>query len=185
MIPPLTVQAQAGIREVLRPGETAVDATAGNGHDTLFLAQTVGPMGRVYAFDVQPLALERTAARLAEHGIRHAVLLAHNHAEMRSWVPTGVGAVMFNLGYLPGADHALATDTASTLAGLDAALSLLRLGGRLSVICYPGPPRGAEESAAVERWVQQLGPAWRVSEGRVVPGKNPPPRLYLVERLHL
>ena len=45
------------LRQRLRPGDNALDGTAGNGHDTLLLAQCVGPGGRVWAFDVQPQAV--------------------------------------------------------------------------------------------------------------------------------
>ena len=42
---------------VLREGDLAVDATAGNGHDTVFLAQAVGETGKVFAIDVQAAAI--------------------------------------------------------------------------------------------------------------------------------
>ena len=70
------------VRPRLKLGDAALDATAGNGHDTLFLAQCVGPTGRVFAWDIQPLALERTAALLAQHGITWVELVLGDHAEM-------------------------------------------------------------------------------------------------------
>jgi len=45
--------AQQLLKATVEEGDTVVDATAGNGHDTLFLAQLVGDSGQVYAFDVQ------------------------------------------------------------------------------------------------------------------------------------
>jgi hypothetical protein len=38
---------------VLQPGDVAVDATCGNGHDSLFMAQAIGPTGELHAVDVQ------------------------------------------------------------------------------------------------------------------------------------
>ena len=48
----------------LKPGDRAVDFTMGNGYDTVFLSQTVGETGEVFAFDIQPAALRHTAENL-------------------------------------------------------------------------------------------------------------------------
>jgi predicted methyltransferase len=151
-----TESARQAVRQVLRPGEAAVDATAGNGHDARFLAEAVGPSGRVFALDVQPDALDRTEALLTEAGLTNVTLFLRNHADLAELVPGPVGAVMFNLGYLPGGDKAVVTRTASTLAGLRAAVGLLRPGGVLTVIAYPGHPGGAEETAAVAAFLREL-----------------------------
>ena len=51
-------------------GDTVVDGTMGNGHDTAALARLVGPEGRVLAFDVQEQALRNTTEFLREEEIR-------------------------------------------------------------------------------------------------------------------
>ena len=91
----------------VQPEDTVVDATMGNGHDTLFLAEQVGPGGHVYAFDIQPEAVESTRKLLEEHGLSDRVtLLCRSHADLAEAVPAGVAAVVFNLGWLPGSrDH--------------------------------------------------------------------------------
>lgn len=145
------------IAPVLVPGALAVDATAGNGHDTLFLARGVGPEGRVYAFDIQPEALLKTRDLLARHGLLERVtLLAADHREMSRYVPPHVQAVMFNLGYLPGGDHRVVTQPASTLEALKAALELLSPGGRISLVVYTGHPGGLEELKVVEDFTSTL-----------------------------
>jgi predicted methyltransferase len=153
-----TVQAHREVAAVLRAGELAVDATAGNGHDTLFLAERVGPTGRVLAFDIQPAAIEATRARLAAAGLAERVgLVLGSHGDLAEHVaPGGVAAVMFNLGYFPGGDHAVITRTAETLRALGAAAAALRPGGIVTVVCYPGHPGGEEESAAVVAWAEAL-----------------------------
>ena len=83
--------AHAFLRTHVRPGAFALDATAGNGHDTLFLCRLVGAAGRVLAFDVQPQAVENTNARLRENGcgqVGRAVLDA-----TRTWLPMRLRAV--------------------------------------------------------------------------------------------
>jgi predicted methyltransferase len=158
----LTELAHDAVRAVLRPGEMAVDATAGNGHDTLFLARQVGPDGRVFAFDVQATALNRTADLLANTGLWHVALFERDHAELATALPADrrgrVGAVMFNLGYLPGGDKTIATRPESTLRAIASALPLLRPGGVLTIVAYAGHPGGADEAAAVRQFLQALQP---------------------------
>ncbi|WP_027719258.1 class I SAM-dependent methyltransferase [Desulfovirgula thermocuniculi] len=148
------------IAPVLVPGALAVDATAGNGHDTLFLARGVGPQGRVYAFDIQEEAIAQTKALLERHGLLDRVtLLAADHREMDRYVPPNVRAVMFNLGYLPGGDHRVVTRPSSTLEALQTALALLAPGGRISMVIYTGHPGGLEELRAVEDFAATVPPA--------------------------
>ncbi|WP_409344599.1 class I SAM-dependent methyltransferase [Paenibacillus sp. MBLB4367] len=151
------------VEERLRSGETAVDATVGNGVDTLFLAKLTGAAGRVYGFDIQEAALAKAQERLRESGLGTAEsvsLVCSSHERMLDHIDASlhgqVGAVMFNLGYLPGGDHATITTAASTLPALTAALTLLRKGGIVTVVLYPGHEGGAEEAEAVQQWAVQL-----------------------------
>ena len=145
------VWARRYVAEALTPGSVAVDATMGNGHDTLFLAGAVGPTGRVYSFDIQPAALHNTTVLLAEAGLMAKVdLLLADHSKMDRYIATSVDAVMFNLGYLPGSDRELVTTPASTSTALTTALKLLAPGGRVSVVAYPDHTTGRAELAAVE-----------------------------------
>ncbi|WP_128657082.1 class I SAM-dependent methyltransferase [Paenibacillus sp. 598K] len=161
--------ARSWVLQRLSPGAIAIDATAGTGVDTQFLAETVGARGAVYAFDIQPLALARTAARLETRFAGEAaadkpeiVLLAQSHAQMLKAIPTSshghISAVMFNLGYLPdpAADQRIITAHASTLPALEASLELLRPGGIVTIVVYPGHPGGEEEADAVTNWAAQL-----------------------------
>lgn len=151
--------------ERLAPGDTALDATAGTGSDTLFLAKACGPSGRVYAFDIQEQALTLTKARLDKEDrstLADVALIRQSHAEMEAALPPNIhgrlGAVMFNLGYLPAedADHSVITQPDSTIHALDAATRLLRPRGILTVVLYPGHPGGESEAAAVEAWAVAL-----------------------------
>jgi len=145
------------VRSVLQPGEPAVDGTAGNGHDTLFLSQLTGPYGKVWAFDIQQSALTSTQRRLDQHGCCNTHLILGSHAEMESLlpitVPGSVAAIMFNLGYLPHHDHALTTRKESTLLAIQAAVRCLRKDGVLTVVTYRGHPGGEEEALAVDQWM--------------------------------
>jgi predicted methyltransferase len=161
-------QAHRWVAERAGPGDAAVDATAGNGVDTLFLARTVGPRGRVFAFDVQEAALARTRERLEKarpderQALAPVTLLLAGHERMREHIPAGlrgrIRAVMFNLGYLPGADPAIITRPSTTIAAMQAALGLLQPGGVLTAVLYPGHPGGDAEAEAVERWIAEQVP---------------------------
>lgn len=174
----LTALAQQQVRQVLRPGDWAVDATAGNGHDTAFLADCVGPSGQVFAFDRQQAALEATRQRLQERGLR-AELIRGNHADLLRLLPEDacgrLGAVMFNLGYLPGGDKAIVTRSDSTCTALDAALTQLRPGGIVTLVAYRGHPGGAEEALAVENHLRMLAtnPDYDVRCGAPASGSGP------------
>lgn len=154
----VTRLAHEWIAPVLATGALAVDATAGAGHDTLFLADMVGESGRVHAFDVQAAAIERSRERVTAAGLADRVRW---HTACHSQAPRRVGsepldAVMFNLGWLPGGDHALVTRPATTRRALDALARRLRPGGRLSVVAYRGHPGGADEERAVRDWFARL-----------------------------
>jgi len=177
-----TALAQLILRQQIRPGDTVIDATAGNGHDTVFLAEAVGEAGRVLAFDIQAAAIESTRARLAAAGLAGRVeLIQESHARLGGRVGEGgVAAVMFNLGYLPGEDHALVTETEETLAALAAAARALRPGGILSVVCYPGHPGGDAEAAAVDEWLlARAGERWVVTRHCAIGTRRPAPFLLL------
>lgn len=153
------------ISERTSAGDIVIDATAGSGVDTLMLAELVGPKGTLYAFDIQQEALDRTSERLSSlsnsQKLPDVKLVLDNHARMAEIVDSSnvgqVSTVMFNLGYLPGSsDLTIITEPVSTLAALDAALHLLRPGGILTCVLYPGHPGGAEEAASVEEWAARL-----------------------------
>ena len=147
------------LRAVLSPGDRAIDATMGNGHDTALLCSLVGPEGRVYAFDVQPTALEATRRRLAEEGLAgQAELFLLGHEHMREAVGEPVKAIVFNLGWLPGGDHRITTLTATTLPAIQQALALLLPMGVLVICVYPGHPEGEREQEMVTRLLSSLSP---------------------------
>lgn len=171
--------------EVLCEGAHAVDATAGNGHDTCVLAEAVGASGRVTAFDVQQAAIDATRLRLASAGLLDRVdLVCVSHLHIAERVPAGnVSAVMFNLGYLPGGDHSLITREADTDAAIAAACGLLRPGGVITVVCYPGHPGGGEETASVAARMRVLsGDGWRIGSHAPVGTRRPSPVLWFATR---
>lgn len=185
--PSVLSEAQRYAAARINSGDIVIDATAGNGVDTLFLARTAGAGGLVYAFDIQAEAIEHTRNRLAaaannrsgdapsandppgknrrardpdKSDLAPVTLLHDSHEHMAERIDPAhrgrIAAVMFNLGYLPGADQTLVTQTATTLAALEAALALLRIGGVLTIVVYPGHEGGDREAEAVEQWAANV-----------------------------
>jgi len=150
------------IGEVLNPGDTAIDATVGNGHDTLLLAQKVGDTGKVYGFDIQAAALESTQNRLNEAKVADWVILINSgHERMKRAIPNveqgTVKVFTFNLGYLPGHQtKELITQPETTLQALKQSIDLLAPGGIVTLVMYVGHPGGAEEAQAVLAWSKTL-----------------------------
>lgn len=181
MFPPRPTElAWTLLRGAIHDGDLVIDATAGNGHDTVFLAGCVGENGRVLAFDVQQAAIRSASERVAIAGFSSRVDFHQaSHASMACHAPPGsVAVVMFNLGYLPGEDHQLTTESAETLAALEAAALVLKPGGIISVVCYPGHEAGAGESAAVEVWMNSRSTdGWRVAKYSMLGTLRPAPFL--------
>lgn len=177
--------AQEMIEAALQEGAVAVDATMGNGHDTLWLCRQVGESGRVYAFDVQQQAVDHTAAALEAAGVRsRAELFCVGHQHMASYVSQPADVIMFNLGWLPGAEHGVTTLRETTLQAADAALSLLKKDGLLTICIYPGHEEGMRELEALLSWAAQLDPKkYDALLKTYVNQPNHPPRLLAVRRV--
>jgi len=172
------------MRRTIRLGDTVVDATMGNGKDTLFLAELVGKSGHVHAFDVQAEAVERTRDRIREAGFEERVTLhLAGHETMKAHVPYGLNAVMFNLGWLPGAEHAVTTQTQTTLTAVQAACELLLPGGIVTVCVYPGHDEGRRELSALDLWASSLNVrTYNVLRHHFVNAAEHTPQLLLIQK---
>lgn len=148
------------IKEQVAPGDLCIDATMGNGNDTLLLSTLCGKDGRVIAFDIQEQAVKNTKERLLKADApNNYTLLLESHTQMSSYAEeNSVSCITFNLGYLPGGDHAMATKSASSIEALTQGLSLLKKGGLISLCIYSGGDSGFEERDAVLTWLAALDP---------------------------
>jgi tRNA1(Val) A37 N6-methylase TrmN6 len=169
----------------LKDGGHAVDATCGNGNDTLFLAGLVGESGRVLALDIQEQAIEKTGTLLRNsHVADRVTLVCACHADLAQYITGPLDAVMFNLGYLPRGDHRIITKPATTLAALQAALTALRKEGLVTLVIYTGHPGGKEEYNTVKEYVSSLPQQqYSVLEYKLINQVNSPPLLIAVTRL--
>ena len=136
-----------------------IDATCGNGGDTAFLCGITAPEGKVVGFDVQEAAIASTRKHLEQLGVPAARYELHcqSHADLLQVVQPGTAdAVMFNFGWLPGADHAVFSTAQSSIPALQAALEAVRPGGVVSAILYSGQVIGTDEKQTVLEYLRAL-----------------------------
>ncbi|KAA9302113.1 MULTISPECIES: class I SAM-dependent methyltransferase [Aerococcus] len=174
------------IEEALRPGMTALDGTAGTGQDTAFLARLVGPQGRVYAFDIQKQAIQRSQDRLNKEALAQQVtLIQADHAQLDQHLPDDleIDLACFNLGYLPGADKAIITQGQSTCQAIDSCCQYLKAGAKILVAAYLGHPGGMEEYETVcQHLAQYPQESYNISQVQFLNQRNLPPRLIVIEK---
>lgn len=173
------------LREHIRENDRCIDATAGNGCDTEFLCSLTGAGGRVYAFDIQEQALQRTRERLQSAGYEDRAVLIHaGHEKMTEYIKEEVQAVAFNFGYLPGGDHTIATCAETSLQAVEQAMELLCPGGVMSLCIYSGGDTGYEERECLLAFLKNLdSKKWLVIATEYLNRKNHPPMPVFVIRM--
>ena len=175
--------------QLVQKGDTLIDATCGNGHDTLKLCLLTLSLhkGKVYAIDIQKDAIKSTSHFLISHldpSLQQQVIIKNQcHSSFPSEiVPGSVKLIVYNLGYLPGSDKKLTTEISTTLKSISQALNLLQKGGALSITCYPGHPEGKRELEEIIAFTTQLSPTeWSCCQHLWLNRKQAP-SLLLIQR---
>lgn len=144
------------ISKKVSQGMVCIDATAGKGKDTALLAELVGREGKVIAMDIQEAAIDATKVLLDKKGLADRVQpVLDSHANMGQYAEEGtVDCIVFNLGYLPGGDHTIATHAESTIEALEQSLRLLKPYGMIAMAIYHGGDTGFAERDAVLKWLK-------------------------------
>lgn len=183
--------------QVIKVGDIVIDATAGNGHDSLELYKLVGSSGKLYYIDVQDDAVKATTNRILSYNTATSntattstdnfIGYCSSHEFLPAEIlPNTVKCVVYNLGYLPGGgtinETRIATQTSSTIESIKKALVLIKKGGLISVLCYRGHSGGLHEQESVEQLILTLdAAAWRVTKNENI-GVPFSPILYIVYR---
>lgn len=146
------------IKQQLEKGDITIDATAGNGRDTIFMAQQVGPEGKVLAFDIQQEALNRAQEKLIKSNLKDRVtLIEDSHENIKDYVKeNSTAAIIFNLGYLPGGDKDIITEAATTVRAAKSGLNLLKVNGLMVLVIYTGHPGGKKEQQQLLKYACKL-----------------------------
>lgn len=171
------------IEQVIKPGDHVIDATCGNGHDTVMLSRAVGESGKVYAFDIQAEAIENTKNRLEKESLSNVELIHDSHNQISQYVDQQITAAIFNLGYLPGSDKTVITKPSHTIDAIQQIITRLKQGGILVCVVYHGHPGGEEEKNALLDYFTEFDQQYfNVLRYGFINQKNNPPFILAVEK---
>jgi methylase of polypeptide subunit release factors len=176
------------LEKAVEKGDVVVDATIGNGYDTLFLAELVGAKGRVYGFDVQEKAIQASKERLIEHSMLERVILFHEgHENLFEKIPSEhhgkVTGAIFNLGYLPGGDKTLVTRPKTTIAAIEQLLEIMAYEGMIVLVIYHGHLGGAVERDSLLQFCRQIDQkAAHVLQYQFINQQNSPSFIIAIEK---
>lgn len=173
------------IKDYIKEGSVVIDGTAGNGNDTLFMANLVGDQGQVYSFDVQELAINNTKKLLEKNSLFHRVnLINDTHTNIGCHVKSNVDVAVFNLGYLPRGDRNVITKYDTTVMALKEVIKLMHKNSILVITSYYGHEGGVEERNSVESFVNKLNnKEFCCTKIDFINKPNNPPIIYHVEKL--
>ena len=172
------------IKEVLGEGDVCIDATMGNGYDTVFLAELVGENGKVYAFDVQEEAIKSTEKKVKKLEFEDRVeLILDGHENISNYVKDSIKCAVFNLGYLPRCEHRIITKPDTTIEAIKQSVALLEENGVVCISIYTGHEGGMDERNAVFDYAANLDQKeYNVFESKFINQKNNPPSIILIEK---
>lgn len=173
------------LKEILQPGDHVIDATMGNGYDTVFLAEQIGKTGHVYSFDIQKEALSATRQKLNSELDDRVSLYLQGHETLGQLIREDqpIKAGIFNLGYLPKSDKAVITLPETTKIAMEEILKRLVPRGRLILVVYYGHEGGQQELDMVQEFCRNLPQAqYNVLNYQFINQKNQPPILYCIEK---
>ena len=172
----------------LSEGDVAIDATVGNGHDTLFLSQLVGKTGHVYGFDIQQEAINNAQKLLKEKvSDDNVTLILDSHSNAFNYVDEkhagNIKGAVFNLGYLPGGDKTIVTVAESTLRAIEQIFHMMASGGIIVIVVYHGHPEGKLERDQLIQFVSSLDQKQAsVLQYRFLNQVNDPPFIIAIEK---
>ncbi|SES63373.1 Putative rRNA methylase [Salinibacillus kushneri] len=175
------------LQQTVKPGDFVIDATAGNGNDTLMLAKLVGDTGHVLSFDIQEKAIENTRELLRKHNMNNVSLIKDSHSQLEKYLHGkmygNIDGAVFNLGYLPGSNKSIITKPESTIAAIQQLLPHLKEEKLIVLVVYYGHEGGEKEKEELLQMVKNLDQKrFSVLEYRFMNQQNHPPFLLAIEK---
>lgn len=173
------------LEDTIEKEETVIDATCGNGNDTLFLSNIAGKNGHVFAFDIQDQAIQNTKQLLQEYDRNNVTLVQDSHANISSYVSTNqqIGGAIFNLGYLPRSDKSIITKGEATITAINTILPLLKKDGLIVVVVYHGHEGGKQEKEAILKHAVHLNQQdFTVLRHGFINQQNDPPFILAIQK---
>lgn len=131
-----------------------VDATLGNGFDSLYLSSLLNEKGTIYGYDIQEQAIINSNKLFKDHNVTNVITKLSSHEYIEE---DNIDLAIFNLGYLPGFDKSIKTNKETTMKAIKNLLPKMNKDNMLIVIClYVGHEEGFEESIVIDEFVKSL-----------------------------
>lgn len=174
------------LKPYLSQVKVAVDATLGNGYDTLFLAENCPQQSKIFAFDLQNQAIKESGKLLNEKKINNVELIQKCHSCIQECLAnheiSEIDLAIFNFGYLPGGDKAITTMPETSIAAIQQCLNALTSQGILSLTLYPGHETGAMESEQIKNFFKEQN-KYKIFQTKIISQtKTPPPEHLLLQK---
>jgi len=174
------------IENHLNETDTVIDCTLGNGIDSLKLKQKIGVNGLLFGFDIQEEALNKSYKLLEEHNFNNNITLIHDsHENIDKYVEYEIAdLIIYNLGYLPGGNKSIKTNSSSTSISLKKSLKIIKNHGLVLITVYIGHEGGIQEKEAIENILKHLDQkTYNVLKHEFINQINNPPIFYAIERI--
>ena len=162
-----------------------MDATCGNGFDTLFLAENADANSKIFAFDIQSEAIKSSKILLAENKLSDKVTwICDNHINFEQYVSNKIDIVVLNLGYLPSGDKNCTTTATTTSILLEKLILNLNVGGVIAITAYPGHSEGQAENIKLREFLQKLSSkVFTVGIFKMLNHSDKAPVFYILEKV--
>lgn len=175
------------LEDTVLKGETVIDATCGNGNDTLFLSRLVGEQGQVLAFDIQKHAIKTTKMLLEKNKRNNVEYILDSHANVGNYLENkkikNIGGAIFNLGYLPKSDKTIITKGETTIQAVNSLLSYIKRKGIIVLVIYHGHEGGKQEKELILKHVITLDQKdYNVLQYRFINQQNNPPFIIAIQK---
>ncbi len=180
----ITSTLHQNILPYIKEATICVDCTCGNGYDSKFLLENMPITSKLYAFDIQQIAIKNSKKLIEELSNKNTEFILDSHENIDKYITENIDVALFNLGYLPCGDHSITTTYKSTIASIQKILEKLSKGGIISVLIYSGHENGKVEKDALLEYFKTLD-SNKIKLMRVdFPlSPNNPPEIYVLQRV--
>lgn len=160
-----------------------VDATLGNGNDTVTMCEMFGDSIKIYAFDIQKQAIESSKKSIDSKYLGNIKFINDSHEYIDNYVTERPELIMFNLGYLPKSDHVIKTNSYTTLRALKKSVKMVKPGGLITIMFYIGHDNAREYNNLIE-FVRILDPSkFKAIHVNPVNQDSNAPKLVVIQKL--
>lgn len=173
------------IENIVEDKIIAVDCTAGNGNDTLFLCNLMKGQGKIFSFDIQEEAIMLTTELLEKKCLyNNYEIILDCHSKISSYIESNIDIAVFNLGYLPNSTSEISTKFETTLKSVESVLKMLRKKGYIFIAAYLGHDDSKERNSLFKFLCTLDSKIYKVANHQLININNYPPELFIIQKMH-